>query len=91
MNPEASDIPHCPHCFKRLAKMSVPPDGGYDSEFLYVCFNDDCPYYIQGWDWMFRQYYVRASYRYRLNPLTGGEGPIAVWSPAAMKDRILLD
>jgi hypothetical protein len=32
---------------------------------------------------------VRASYRYRVDPATGKEFPLAVWSPTALRDRIL--
>lgn len=84
-----SEAPNCPHCGARLAKMSLPPESGYDCDFLYVCFADDCPYFIKGRDWMFEKYHARVSYRYRLNPLTGGDGPIGVWSPTALKDRII--
>ncbi len=34
-------------------------------------------------------YAVVASYRYRVDPTTGKPSPLAVWSPDALKDRIL--
>jgi hypothetical protein len=34
-------------------------------------------------------YAVKSSYRYRLDPFTGQVTPVAVWSPTALKDRII--
>jgi hypothetical protein len=38
---------------------------------------------------MEERYGVRASYRYRVDPATGKDFPLAVWSPTALRDRIL--
>jgi hypothetical protein len=38
---------------------------------------------------MTETYAVKASYRYRVDPATGAASPLAVWSPDALKDRIL--
>jgi len=81
--------PVCAHCGETMLRMSIPPEGGYDSTFLFVCFNEDCSYYVDGWSWMFEKYHARVSYRYRIDPATGGEGPLAVWSPAALRDLII--
>jgi len=35
------------------------------------------------------RYGVKASYRYRLDPVSGEASPLAVWSPAALRDRVL--
>jgi hypothetical protein len=35
------------------------------------------------------QFNVAASYRYRLDPATGEQGPLPVWSPQALRSDIL--
>jgi hypothetical protein len=66
------DIPQtCQHCGSRLRKWRVPEGATWTEEFLLVCFNDDCSYYKEGWEWMKAQYNQRASYRFMVNPTTG--------------------
>jgi hypothetical protein len=38
---------------------------------------------------MMERYRVKASYRYRLDPISEKDSPIPVWSPTALRDRIL--
>jgi hypothetical protein len=57
----------------------------------YVCFNDECEYYIKGWDRMKEQYQQKASYRHRYNPELKESGPLPVWSAMAHRDRIVED
>ncbi len=82
-------VPTCPHCGGQLTRWLSPELTSWGEREHLVCFNDDCTYFVRGWDWMSSQYSVHASYRYRLDPQTGEEGPLPVWSRAAMKDRIV--
>jgi hypothetical protein len=81
--------PVCPHCGEPLKAFTLPDNTGWEGEFQLACFNDECPYYERGWQHMEEHYAVKASYRYRVDPNTGKASPLAVWSPAALKDRVL--
>ena len=72
-----------------MQAFELPDSGGWDSQFQLACFNDDCPYYVRGWEHMMKNYAVKASYRFRFDPFTGEKSPIAVWSTSALKDRII--
>ncbi|MFC2149908.1 hypothetical protein ACFLQV_00235 [Calditrichota bacterium] len=71
--------------------LELPLEAGYDCKYLYVCFNDDCPYFKGGWNWMWDHYRVKSSYRMRINPDTGSEAPLPVWSKDALKNFIIDD
>ncbi len=86
-----SSKPCCPHCGQPMQKWKIPGDSTWEEEFHWVCFNDECDYYVRGWDWMWNQYEQAASYRCRMNPETGQTGPLPVWSSGAHKDFILSD
>ena len=86
-----ADIPKCPHCGKNLRKWKTPPLSTWSSSYHWVCFNDECPYFVRGWDWMMESQKVKASYRYRQDPETGSAGPLPVWSYDAHKGEIIED
>lgn len=79
----------CPHCGEILLKWRPPANSTWDTEFQWVCFNDECPYYLRGWDHMFKTQNIKASYRYKKDPHTGSGGPLPCWSPEAHKDQII--
>ena len=81
----------CPHCGARLLRWRVPEEAAWGQEYFLVCFNDDCAYYVRGWTWMQEQYNQRVSYRYALNPGSGADVMIPVWSPTALRDLIIED
>ena len=79
----------CPHCGQKMTKWKPPMDLNWGDVIQYVCFNDDCPYYVRGWEWMNSQYNRNVSYRHRYDPATGSKVPIPVWSSEALKDNII--
>jgi hypothetical protein len=79
----------CPHCGAPLFKWLVPDGASWSEEFFFACFNDDCSYYKDGWNWMESQFGQHASYRYALNPTTVASLPIPVWSDSATREMIV--
>lgn len=91
-NPNRDAVrPTCPHCGAVLSRWGTPPASSWGETWHWVCFNDACPYFVEGWTWMATQYNVHASYRFRLDPETGQCGPLPVWSAEAHRDRILTE
>ena len=43
---------------------------GWGTPYLYVCFNDDCSLYLQGWKDIYEQYGNIASYRCMCDPMS---------------------
>lgn len=80
----------CPHCGERLMKWAVPQTvfTEWPNDFFYVCMNDECPYFVRGWDAMAAQGNP-CSYRLRYDPLTDSCDPIPVFSTQTLKDGII--
>ena len=82
--------PVCPHCGEEMLPWMPPPESSWGANLQFVCFNDNCDYYKKGWQHMWDNFQVKASYRHRFNPETGETGPLPAWSESAHKDRITL-
>jgi len=59
----------CPHCKQELTLCHAPPmhvgDGlGWGSEFLFICLNNECSLFVNGWDFVENQYGHVGSYRH---------------------------
>jgi SAM-dependent methyltransferase len=64
------DTLQCPYCSEKLLKWEVPqnPFTQWDMGFMFLCFNDECPYLLRGWDAMYRQGNTGHSYRFAYIP-----------------------
>lgn len=63
------EVKTCPHCKQTLSLCEAPPihvgDGlGWGSDVLFICLNDGCSLFLNGWDKIEAQYGHHASYRY---------------------------
>ena len=85
----------CPHCNEKLKAFEMPVDLAWGNivdgkSIQWACFNNDCPYYKEGWQWMWDNYEVKGSYRYRVSNLeTGASSPLSVWSETAIVNCII--
>jgi hypothetical protein len=82
----------CPYCDSRMKKWEVPDNPfevTWNNEFMYICFNDQCPYYVRGWDHIYQSTKRMASYRFMYNPDKDVCTPIPVPSPKALRESIM--
>lgn len=84
------EVHHCPHCQERLSCCNVPPfhvgDGlGWGAEVIFICLNDDCPLYVNGWKFIEEKFGHISSYRYMLTPGSEAGMPMMVGSNDAFK------
>lgn len=81
----------CPHCQQRLSKWEVPDDPCIDwpNDYLYLCFNDFCPFVVRGWRHMWNQGILGTSYRYLYNPLKGTSTTVPIRGLADLRPGIV--
>jgi SAM-dependent methyltransferase len=82
----------CPYCGERMKKWVVPENPfvqTWDNEFMYICFNDACPYFVRGWDFMYEEGNRGMSYRLMYNPEKDRCMPVPVTSRGALKESII--
>ncbi|MCI5145621.1 MAG: zinc ribbon domain-containing protein [Candidatus Electrothrix sp. AR3] len=84
----------CPHCGAELTLCYAPPmhvgDGlGWGSEFLFICLNDECSLYVNGWEFIENQYGHSGSYRHMELPDSKEHFNMMVGSSAAFTGSIV--
>ncbi|MDY6971967.1 MAG: methyltransferase domain-containing protein, partial [Thermodesulfobacteriota bacterium] len=82
----------CPYCQDSLKKWAVPDNPfvqTWNNDFMYICFNDECPYFVRGWDRMYNETKQGMSYRLMYNPENDCCGPIPVLTPNSLKESIV--
>ncbi len=89
-----AEKPRCPHCGNEMSIWEVPPmtfsDGlGWGSPYLFVCFNDECPPYKQGWKNIQENYGHNASYRCMCYPDKRNFEFLPVFSPVGGQGQII--
>ncbi len=88
------EAPTCPYCNTKTKKCATPPfnvaDGlGWGVPYLYICFNDECRLYVDGWKNIMNNYGKVASYRCMYYPDNGLEDTICVYTPEGLKGQIM--
>jgi hypothetical protein len=88
--------PTCPHCHQPMELWEVPPitfsDGlGWGVPFLYVCFNDDCPLFVNGWDDIMEQVGQKSSVRCMNYPGTNQFEMLPVFSSFGGSGQVITD
>jgi len=83
----------CPHCGERMNKWEPPnsPFSTWDTDYLYICFNDECPYVMRGWGAMDRQGNRGMSYRLMYDPRRDSCLPIPIISLHVLREGIVGD
>jgi hypothetical protein len=92
----SQDKPCCPHCGEEMSLWEVPPvtfsDGlGWGVPYLYMCFNDECNLYVEGWNNLKENYAQNASYRCICYPGTQQYECMPVFSSQGARGQIIDD
>jgi SAM-dependent methyltransferase len=83
----------CPYCDRPLSKWAVPqtPFTEWDTEHFWICFNDRCPFLIQGWNTMNEQGNRGFSHRFRYDRERDHCGSIPVPTLGALRESIVAE
>ena len=84
----------CPHCKQKLECCEAPQfhvgDGlGWGSDVLFICLNDDCSLFKNGWKRIEEQYGHRSSYRYMELPGSKEGNVMMVGNAMAFKGSVI--
>jgi len=87
---EIKDTLCCPYCGERMKKWAVPQNmfTTWPNEFMYICFNDECPYFISGFEAVAKMGNA-GSFRLMYDPLTDTCQPVAVINKRFLKESIV--
>ena len=86
--------PACPHCGEEMNLWEIPPidfsDGlGWGAPYLFICFNDNCSLFREGWDHIEKNYAHHASYRCMNYPGTEQYECMPVFSDQGARGQII--
>lgn len=89
-----NEVHECPYCKERLSCCATPPmhvgDGlGWGTDVFFICLNDDCPMYVDGWKYVEEQYGKVASYRFMKLPGEEKGSPMMVGSSIAFTGNVI--
>ncbi len=90
----SEEKPKCPYCGVEMSIWEVPMipmgDGlGWGTPYLFVCFNDECSMYKEGWDKIKEDYAHNASYRCICYPGTKQFECMPVFGSLGAKGQII--
>jgi hypothetical protein len=82
--------PRCPYCNDELKRWNVPQTifTEWPNEYFFICLNDECPYFVRGWEVMANQG-VHGSYRLMYDPLTDSCQAFPVMNKNMFRDQII--
>lgn len=80
----------CPYCDDLLRKWQVPsnPFIEWDVDYMSICFNDQCPYFVRGWNAMYRGGGRGFSHRFMYDPVHDRCLNVPVPTVRALRDGI---
>ena len=87
---QVKDTLRCPYCDTDLNRLPVPvtPFTEWPSEFVYVCMNDQCSYFLMGWSTMAARGGA-GSYRFMYEPTIGNCYSIPVYGRVELKQDVV--